>query len=107
MRKLLLSLVTALGMASLGLAGEVLLLKFDGDKKEVTVKDGAKEQVYRITDKTKVTFIDVESGSPTAGTVEAATKILAKPKALGKLKFDVTTDRDTITELKMRGKKAK
>jgi hypothetical protein len=104
MRKLLLSVVCILGMSGLVLAAEVVLVKHDGDKKELTVKDGDKEVVYKYTDKTKVTFVD-KDGNTKEGTLEAATKILSNEKAMGKLKFEVTTDKDTITELKMKGGK--
>ena len=106
MRKLLLSLVCIFGMTGLILAGEVTLVKHDADKKEVTVKDkDDKEMVLKYTDKTKVTFTDKNGENGKEGTLEAAVKMLSKEKALGKLKMDITTDKDTITEIKMRGEK--
>lgn len=106
MRKLLLALICVFGMSGLVFAAEVTLLKHDADKKEVTVKEGDKEVVYKYNDKTKVTIID-NNGDAKEGTLEAAVKILSKEKALGKLKFEVVTDKDTITELKLKGKKGK
>lgn len=106
MRKLLLALICVFGMSGLIFAAEVTLLKHDADKKEVTVKEGDKEVVYKYNDKTKVTIID-NNGDAKEGTLEAAVKILSKEKALGKLKFEVVTDKDTITELKLKGKKGK
>ena len=56
MRKLLLSIAALFFMAGLVVAAEVTLVKYDKDKKEVTVKDGDKEKTYKITDATKFTF---------------------------------------------------
>ena len=51
MRKLLLSLAALFFMAGLVVAAEVTLVKYDKDKKEVTVKDDKdKEHTYKITD---------------------------------------------------------
>jgi hypothetical protein len=106
MRKLFLALMCVFGMTGLVLSAEVTLLKHDADKKEVTVKDGEKEVVYKYTDKTKVSFID-KDGNAKDGTLEAAIKTLSNEKAIGKLKFEVTTDKDTITEMKLNGRKGK
>lgn len=106
MRKILFSLVCLCGMTGLLFAADVTLQKHDADKKEVTVKDASdKEVVYKYCDKTKVTFIDKDTGAAREGTMEAALKLLNNPKLIGKLKLDVTTDKDTITELKIKGKK--
>ena len=59
MRKLLLSLACMFFMAGLVIAGEVTLVKFDKDKKEVTVKEGDAEKTYKITDKTKFATVDI------------------------------------------------
>lgn len=107
MRKLLLSLTCIFGMTGLVLAGEVVLVKHDGDKKEVTVKEGEKEVVYKYSDKTKVTFVDKNGENPKEGTLEAATKLLSNEKAAGKMKFEITTEKDVITEFKMKGGKKK
>jgi len=104
-RKLLLALICVFGMTGLVLATEVVLVKHDGDKKEVTVKEGDKEVVYKYTDKTKVSFID-KSGNAQEGTLEAAIKVLSNEKLIGK-KFEVVTEKDTITELKLKGRKGK
>ncbi|HJZ55177.1 MAG TPA: hypothetical protein VKE74_09475 [Gemmataceae bacterium] len=107
MRKLLLSLCCVLGTAGLVLAGEVTLLKYDAAKKEVTVKEGDKEAIYRITDKTRVVFVNAD-GSTKAGEVGSLDKILGSEKAAGKAKFEITTDKDNaITEIKFKGRKGK
>jgi hypothetical protein len=122
MRKVLLAVSAMLFMAGLVVAAEVTVVKYDKDKKEVTVKDGDAEKTYKITDKTKVYTTD-KDGNKTDSTVEALEKRLsfvgktgddAKGKGKGKGKggfgagkLDITTDGDTITEVKMRafGKK--
>jgi hypothetical protein len=105
MRKLLLSLICMFGMTGIVLASEVTLLKHDAEKKEVTVKDGDKDAIYKYCDKTKVTFIDKDLGTSKEGSLEAALKLLNNPKLIGKLKFEVVTDKDTVVEFKIKGKK--
>jgi|HubBroStandDraft_5_1064220.scaffolds.fasta_scaffold930785_2 hypothetical protein len=107
MRKMVLSMICLLGMSGLLLATEVTLIKHDPDKGEVKVKDGDKETVLKYNDKTKVTFIDRDDGTSKEGTLEAALKLFNTEKLVGKLKFEVTTDKDTIVELKIKGKKKK
>ena len=118
MRKLIMAVATMLFMAGLVVATEVTVVKFDKDKKEVTVKEGDAEKTYKFTDKTKVYTTD-KDGTKTDSTYEALEKRLsfvgktgddAKGKGKGKgkggfgaTKLDITTDGDTITEVKMRG----
>jgi hypothetical protein len=98
MRKLLLSVVALLLMTGLVVAGEVVFVSYK-DKK-LTVKDGDAEKVYTVTDKTAVKVID-KDGNAKAGEL----KILEKLRE-GKSKIDITTDKDTVTEIKIkRGKK--
>lgn len=107
MRKLVLSLTCLLFLAGVVAAAEVTLVKYDDDKKELTVKDGGAEKTYKLTDKTKIVFIDTD-GVAKEGTLKAATKVLTNPKAVEKkLKIDITTDKDAVTELKLKGKKGK
>lgn len=94
-----------IGMASLVAAAEVTLVKHDPDKKLVTVKEGDKESVYKYTDKTKVTLVDRQDGSVKEGTLAVATKLFSKDTAVGKLKFEIATDKDTITEIKLKVRK--
>ncbi len=104
MRKLLLSLACLMFMTGVVLAADVVLVKYDGEKKVLVVKEGDKESTLKVTDKTKVTFID-KDGNTKEGTLEAAGKILGNPKAAGKLKFQVTSEGDAATELKFKSKK--
>ncbi len=104
MRKVLLSLACLCFMTGLAVATEVTLLRFDKDKKEVTVKEGEKEATYKITEKTKFTTTD-KDGKATEMTYESALKGLTSEKSVGRLKFDITTKEDVITEAKMRSRK--
>jgi hypothetical protein len=107
MRKTLLSLVCLVLATGVVLASEGTLVKFEGDTKVVTVMEGEKENNYKITDKTKVTFID-QDGKAADGTVEAVLKIFSKDKVKGKLKFEFTADKDhNITAVTLKGKKNK
>lgn len=105
MQKLLMSLACLLSMTGVVLAGEVVLMKYDSDKKEVTVKEGDIERTYRLTDKTKV-FV-VKDGKAEDSTVDTAIKILSNDRAKGKLKFEISSDKDNITELKLKPRKGK
>lgn len=99
MRKLMLSVCALFCSIGLVLAGEVTFVKFDKEKKEITVKDGDKESTYKITDKTvfKSGDKDVES--------DKAMPRIEKMKE-GKTKFDLTAEKDTVTEIKFpKGKK--
>jgi hypothetical protein len=122
MRKVMLAVATMLFMAGLVVAAEVTVVKFDKDKKEVVVKEGDAEKTYKFTDKTKVYTTDKE-GTKTDAKYEDLERRLdfmtkakgddAKGKGKGKgkggfaNKLDITTDGDTITEVKFRafGKK--
>jgi hypothetical protein len=107
MRKLLLAIATLFFMAGLVVAAEVTLVKFDKDKKEVTVKDkDDKEKTYKITDKTKFSSTD-KDGNTTETTYEKAEKRLSNEKGWGKMKMDLTADGDKATEIKYKGGKGK
>ena len=106
MRKLVMSLVMVLFMAGLVCAVEVTLVKYNGDKKEVTVKEGGSEKTYKITDSTKVVFVDKE-GNTKEGKLAGLTKRLENPKSEGKMKMDITTKGDEITEVKLKAGKKK
>ena len=106
MRKLLLAIATLFFMAGLVVAAEVTLVKFDKDKKEITVKDDKdKENTYKITDKTTFTFTTKDGDKD--GKYEFVEKMLSSEKAAGKMKLDITTDGDKVTAVKMKfgGKK--
>jgi len=106
MRKLVLSLAAMLFMTGLVLAAEVTLVKYDSATKEVTVKEGDKESTYKITDSTKVSFVD-KDGNAKEGKLEALTKRLESDKAPGRLKMDITVKDKEITEVKLKGGKKK
>jgi len=106
MRKLMLSIAALCFMAGLVVAADVTLVKFDKDKKELTVKDGDKEKTYKVTDKTKFSTTD-KDGNAKESTYDQAEKRLSSDKAAGKLKLDITTDGDKVTEVKYKGGKGK
>jgi hypothetical protein len=104
MRKLVLAVCGLLFAGGLVSGVEVTLVKFDKDTKEVTVKEGGEEKVYKITAATKFSSVD-KTGAPRALTYDDVLKGLTNAKAAGKLKFDVTAKDGTILEAKMPGKK--
>ena len=93
MQKLLMTLACMLLMAGLVVAAEVTLVKYDPEKKEVTVKEGDVEKTYKLTDKTKV-FV-IRDGKAEDATVDTAIKVLGNDRAKGKLKFELTPDKDS------------
>jgi hypothetical protein len=102
MRKFVLSAVALLVTVGLTLAAQVTLVKYDAEKKVLTVKDKEDKEVeYKITDKT--VFKSGDKDVP----FEAAAKVLGNPKAAGKLKLDVTNDKDVLTEVKLPERKKK
>jgi hypothetical protein len=105
MRKLVTSLVMVLFMTGLVCAAEVLVVKADIDKKEVTVKDGDKEVTYKYTDKIKVTLVGKDSDKE--GTVADFERRIKGKGGKGGNKIDITVKDGTITEAKFRagGKK--
>src|SRR5262245_31046455 len=103
MRKLLMALSTVVFMASLVVAAEVTVLKYDKDKKEVTVKDGEKEVTYKITDKTKVSILD-KDGNAKEGKLEALNQRLENIDKSKNKTLDVTVKDGEITEVKMKGR---
>jgi hypothetical protein len=94
MRKLMSAVVALFLMAGLVAAAEVMVVKYDKEKKAVTVKEGDKEATYTLSDKTKVTVGKEEKK------LEDVEKRLAKGA-----KIDITTEKDAVTELKLKGGK--
>jgi CBS domain containing-hemolysin-like protein len=100
MRKLLLSAAALLLLTGLAAAAEVTLVRYDKDKKELTVKDDKdQEKTYTITNRTKVFFGDQE------GQVAAIEKVLTNKAAPGKLRMELATDKGEVTRIKTRRKK--
>jgi hypothetical protein len=103
MRKLLLSIAAMLFMAGLVVAAEVTLVKYDKDKKELTVKDDKdKEHTYKLTDKTTFTMTTKDGDKDAKW--ENVEKMLTNEKFVGsgKMKWDITTEGDKITAVKMK-----
>jgi imidazole glycerol phosphate synthase subunit HisF len=102
--KKLLSVVAALFlMAGLAVAGEVVMVKYDPDKKELTYKDADKEVTTKISDKVKINVVD-KDGNATEGKFEDLEKSLKNPKAAGKMKIEIVVDKEMITEVKYKKK---
>jgi hypothetical protein len=90
-------------MAGLVVAAEVTLVKFDKDKKELTVKDDKdKEKTYKITDKTKISTVGKDGQAKEATLAEVEGRLTGE-KAPGR-KLEITADGDKLTELKVRGR---
>lgn len=109
MRKFLCSLAVMALTTGLVLAAEVSVVSYDKDTKEVKVKDDKDNvKTYKITDKTKVTVID-QDGKESEGKVDDLTRRLmfAGKGGKGGAKLDITTDGDTITSVKMKGRMKK
>lgn len=100
MRKFALAAVALVCSFGLVVAGEVLFVKYDETKKELTVKDGDKEKTVKITDKT--TFKRGDKDVP----ADKALPSFAKMKE-GKTKLEITTDKDNATEIKLPAGKKK
>ena len=106
MRKFLTALLCTAGHAGLAQATEVTLVKYDKDKKEVTVKEEGGEKTYKVSEATRFTFTD-QDGKETTGNFAAAEKTLKNEKAAGRAKLDITTMKDAITAMKFKGRKKK
>jgi hypothetical protein len=104
MRKLLLALGCLLLVSGRAAAVEVTLVSFDKEQKEVTVKEGGAQKVYKITDATKFYGVDPE-GKSREMTYDDAVKGLGNDKSQGRLKFDVTAKDDELVEAKFKAKK--
>ena len=101
MKKFVLAALSLFAATGLILAASVVVVKCDADKKEITVKEGDTEKTYKLSDKLVVKAGDKEVKS------EFAMKMLSNPKAAGKLKIDITVEKDTVTEIKLAERKKK
>jgi hypothetical protein len=93
MRKFALAAAALFCTFGLALAADVVFVKFDKEKKELTVTEDGKEKTYKITDKT--TFKTGDKDTP----AEKALPRFDKAKE-GKTKFSLTAEKDTATEIK-------
>jgi cytochrome oxidase Cu insertion factor (SCO1/SenC/PrrC family) len=104
MRRLFLCAAAFLAMTGLVLATEVTLIKFEKEKKEVTIDEGDEEKTYKITDKTKFFAVD-KDGKSNEFSYEDAVKGLGNPKSEGNLRFDVTVKDGEVIEAKFKARK--
>ncbi|MCI0705219.1 MAG: hypothetical protein L0241_29515 [Planctomycetia bacterium] len=107
MRKLLMALIAMFFMAGLVIAAEVIVVSYDKDKKELKVKEGDAEKVYKVTDKTKFTITDKDGNAKEAKYENFEKRVTSKFAASGKMKIDIKTDKENITEAKWKGVKGK
>ncbi len=100
MRKYVLASLLMVLTVGLTLAGEVAFVKYNAEKKALTVKDGDTEATYTITDDTKVKRGDKDAK------LENVLKYFSE-KAKEGAKFEITVDKDkkALTEVKLPGKK--
>lgn len=102
MRKFLLAALALFLSVGLTLAAQVTFLGYDKDKKELKVKDGDKEMTLKVTSDTKFKRGDMDV--PNDKGLTALEKMDGNEKQKGKAKFEITTDGDKVTEIKMKGK---
>lgn len=100
MRKFVLAGVALFFSLGLVLAGEVAFVKYDAEKKELTVKEGDKTATYKVTDETKAKRGDKDAK------LENVLKYFGEKAKEGDT-FELTADKDkkTVTEIKLKGKK--
>jgi hypothetical protein len=97
MRKMLLSLFTMFFMAGLVVAVEVTIVKYDKDKKELTVKEGDAEKTYKVDEKGKFSTVDKDGNAK-----DSDFAAFEKRAGNNKGKLDITVKDGTITEAKWR-----
>ena len=107
MRKFVLAGVALFFTVGLALAAEVTFIKYDKEKKELTVKDkDDKETTYKVTEKT--TFKRGEKDVPNEKGIEALERMEEGGKSKGRSKMDIETEKKELKEVKFRaGKKKK
>ncbi len=105
MRKLLLSLFTMFFMAGLVVAVEVTTISYDKEKKELRVKEGDAEKVYKVTDKTKFTRTDQKGENAKELKLEDFEKAALGKDGKGGRKIDIKVEKDEITEVTWKGGK--
>lgn len=103
MRKYVLSVLALFVAVGFTIAGEVVFMSYDKEKKELKVKEDDKEKTYKVTDKTK--FMRNDKDVPNDKGMEALDKMNSNEKVKGKGKLEITTEKDTVTEIKMKGGK--
>ncbi|MCS7020857.1 MAG: hypothetical protein NZ703_11905 [Gemmataceae bacterium] len=111
MRKLFLATAAVFAMAGLALAVEVVVVRYNADTKEVTVKEGDKEVTYKIAENIKVTLKDKEGNTKEGTFADWERRLkLAGGKGGGKGggrfgggKADITVKDGVITEVIITG----
>jgi hypothetical protein len=109
MRKFVLAGVALFFTVGLVLAAEVTFMKYDKDKKELTVKDkDDKEMTVKVTEKTAFKIKGKDGGEkdlPNDKGIERLEKMEEGGKAKGKAKFDIEVEKKEAKEITFRGGK--
>jgi hypothetical protein len=105
MRKFVLATVAVFACVSLTIAAEVVFLKYDKEKKELTVKENDKEKTYKVTDDT--TFLTGEKETKSKAGITRLERMEEGGKAAGRQKITIKTDGDKLTEVKFAPAKKK
>ncbi len=109
MRKFVLAGVALFFTVGLVLAAEVTFLKYDKDKKELTVRDkDDKEATYKVTSDTKFMFKGKDGSGkdiPNDKGIERLEKMEDGGKAKGKAKLEIEVDKSKkeVKEITFRG----
>jgi len=100
MRKFVLATLALVLTVGLAVAGEVAFVKYDAEKKELTVKEGDKSATYKITDDTKA-----KRGEKDAKLENVLKYFGEKAKEGDKFEIAVDKEKKTVTEITLKGKK--
>jgi acyl-ACP thioesterase len=102
MRKFALASVALFASVGLLLAAEVEFVKFNKEKKELTVKEKDEEKTYKVTDDTK--FFRAGKGEKKEVDKEKAMETLDKLNdAKRKPKMVIKAEKDKLTEVEFKG----
>jgi hypothetical protein len=107
MRKMLMALLVMFFMAGLVVAVEVTVVSYDKEKKEIKVKEGDAEKVYKVGEKAKFTTTDFKGENAKESDYAAFEKRVTGKGGKKGIRIDITTDKDTITEAKWKAGKGK
>lgn len=101
MRKFALASLALFVSVGLVLAAEVEFVKFDKEKKELTVKEDDKEKTYKVTDDTK--FFTAGKGGKKEMDKEKAIERLEKANdAKRKPKMDIKAEKNKLSEVEFK-----
>ncbi|MFO0848843.1 MAG: hypothetical protein U0871_09860 [Gemmataceae bacterium] len=106
MRKFALASLALFVSVGLVLAAEVEFVKFDKEKKELTVKEDDKEKTYKITDDTKF-FANVKGEKKEVPADKAMERLEKSNDSKRKPKMDIKADKNKLTDVEFKAGKKK